>query len=224
VRRVDSARELLFSSRAVQVLSHRGLWREAREKNTMGAFRRSFEAGFGAETDLRDRLGELVVSHDPATRESPTADDLFALYREAGGALPLALNLKADGLQDLLRDALARHGVSNYFVFDMSVPDAVQCVRKGLRAYTRHSEHEPAPALYAESEGVWLDAFTRDWFTADDVRRHLAAGKRVCVVSPELHGRDPAAQWAALRPLVREAGGALMLCTDRPEEAVAFFA
>lgn len=74
--------------------------------------------------------------------------------------------------------------MSNYFVFDMSVPDAVQCVRKGLRAYTRHSEHEPAPALYAESEGVWLDAFTRDWFTADDVRRHLAAGKRVCVVSP----------------------------------------
>ena len=46
------------------VLSHRGYWKTAVEKNTPTAFKRSFELGFGTETDVRDRNGELVISHD----------------------------------------------------------------------------------------------------------------------------------------------------------------
>ena len=44
------------------VLSHRGYWKTPAEKNTAAAFRRSFDLGFGTETDVRDRGGELVIA------------------------------------------------------------------------------------------------------------------------------------------------------------------
>ena len=48
----------------MQVISHRGYWKTAAEKNTATAFARSFEMGFGTETDVRDLNGLLVISHD----------------------------------------------------------------------------------------------------------------------------------------------------------------
>jgi hypothetical protein len=70
-------------------------------------------------------------------------------------------------------------------------------------------------------QGIWLDAFESDWYQASDVAVWLKRGKRVCVVSPELHGRDPAEVWNRLRPLVDETH--LTLCTDHPEKAQEFF-
>ena len=48
----------------MQILSHRGLWHSSMERNTKDAFVRSFDAGLGTETDLRDICGKIVVSHD----------------------------------------------------------------------------------------------------------------------------------------------------------------
>jgi hypothetical protein len=102
----------------------------------------------------------------------------------------------------------------------MSGPETVRYARLGLPFYTRHSDVEPEPILYAEAAGVWLDSFTDDrWIGPDLVRRHLDAGKQVCVVSSELHGRDPARLWEGLGEL-RDAA-AVTLCTDRPEDAKA---
>jgi glycerophosphoryl diester phosphodiesterase len=53
-----------------RILAHRGYWLEPGEKNSLSAFRRAFEGGFGIETDIRDLDGELVVSHDPPTRRN----------------------------------------------------------------------------------------------------------------------------------------------------------
>src|SRR5207253_10360528 len=136
-----------------------------------------------------------------------------------GKNLPLALNVKADGLQQLLPPLLARHTVTNWFVFDMSVPDALGWLRIGAPTFTRQSEVEPNPAYYEPAAGVWLDAFDGEWWDAGVIGRHLAVGKRVCVVSPELHGRDPRSAWDAL--VVFRSDPRVMLCTDRPEDAAA---
>ena len=48
----------------MKILSHRGYWKAPIEKNTREAFVRSFALGFGTETDIRDYMGELVISHD----------------------------------------------------------------------------------------------------------------------------------------------------------------
>ncbi len=57
----------------MQVISHRGYWKSAAEKNTTTAFARSFALGYGTETDVRDLNGELVISHDMPTQPAMTA-------------------------------------------------------------------------------------------------------------------------------------------------------
>jgi len=203
----------------MRILSHRGYWKTVAEKNAPVAFERSFFSGFGTETDLRDCLGELVIAHDPPTQAAWRATEFFELHRRLGPGLPLALNIKADGLQIMLLDLLTAYEVQDYFVFDMAIPDAAGYLRHGMRAFTRQSEWEPEPAYYAAAAGVWLDAFSSEWYDTDTIGRHLDQGKQVCVVSPDLHGREHRGLWDRLAssPIAKHPG--LMLCTDFPEDA-----
>lgn len=206
------------------ILSHRGYWKTPAEKNSVAAFERSFDLGYGTETDFRDALGALVISHDMPDANSLPAETFFAILAERDASLPIAVNIKADGLQNLMKEAVERHGVSNYFLFDMSIPDAVVSIKKGLRVFTRHSDVEPEPNFYQQAAGVWMDAFHDDtWLTPDAILRHLDAGKQVCLVSPELHGRAHLAFWERLlaSPVASHPG--LMLCSDIPEDATSFF-
>ena len=196
----------------MRIISHRGWWRAPHEKNTPAAFRRTLEGGYGTETDVRDLAGQLVVSHDPAEANAMTWDDLLALFHGTG--LPLAVNVKADGLAGLLAAAFADRDIP-WFAFDMSGPETIRYAAAGLPFYTRHSDVEREPILYGEATGVWLDAFRHDWFDRSVIARHLDAGKAVCVVSPELHGREPRPVWERLSGLP----DGVTLCTDRPDEA-----
>jgi glycerophosphoryl diester phosphodiesterase len=200
------------------VLSHRGYWKDAAEKNTEVAFRRSFDLGFGTETDVRDHAGELVISHDPP-RDGAMPFEAFLDLLD-GRDLPLALNVKADGLAAAIHAAMARRRLGNWFVFDMSVPDTLHQFAAGNPVYVRQSEHEPAPALVERAQGVWLDGFDGDWWTAETVVNWTRLGKAVCVVSPELHRRDPARAWRTLQQAKWPHPERVRLCTDRPEEAV----
>jgi hypothetical protein len=209
----------------MKILSHRGYWKTPAEKNTREAFERSFVLGFGTETDFRDYCGELFIAHDPPIAEpGVTAEQFFAMMAAADPTLPVAINIKADGLQHLLKRALEANGITDYFLFDMSIPDALQSVKVGLRIFTRQSDVEPEPQLYAQADGVWMDAFySESWITAEAVHRHLDAGKSVCLVSPELHGRDHRAFWDKFRSDSLTNHPRLMICTDIPEEAREFF-
>lgn len=193
------------------------------EKNSMVAFEHSLRAGFGIETDIRDRDGELVISHDIPDRASIKLEDLLITYQTNDRRTTLALNIKADGLVPLLTKMLASYKIEDYFFFDMSVPETLRYKAGGLRYYTRESEHEPLPALYEGAAGVWMDCFVRDWIDEAAIRKHLDTGKDVCIVSPELHKRDRSGMWQMIQRsrLFQEDG--LHLCTDHPEEARRFF-
>jgi hypothetical protein len=205
------------------ILSHRGYWKAAKEKNALVAFERSFSLAFGTETDLRDRGGELVISHDPARVDALPAEAFFSAYRQHVQDLPLALNIKADGLQKLLAAALLEYQIQNYFVFDMSVPDMISYIKTGLRVFTRQSDYEPNPVLYEQSQGVWVDGFNTDWVDEVAIEKHLKHGKQVCLVSPDLHGRPFGAFWEKLARMPVATSPDVMLCTDHPEEARKIF-
>ncbi len=207
----------------MEILSHRGFWLEAGEKNNEAAFIRSFINGFGLETDLRDQHGELVIAHDLPQGECMSFDRFAKLYAEhAAKAYPLALNIKADGLQQLLKAALDKHRIDNYFVFDMSAPDTLVCLNAGLQVFTRQSEIEPEPICYAQACGVWIDCFYQEWMDAEDITGHLQAGKQVCLVSPELHRRPHEDFWQFLKTNGLHEAEQLMLCTDFPQAAKDF--
>lgn len=206
------------------ILAHRGYWKEPGEKNSIAAFDRSFALGFGVETDIRDSGRELYIAHDmPAGNEQKVSDflDQYCAYKNP---MMLALNVKADGLQSAMAGLLNERKIDSYFFFDMSLPDAIGYMKNGLHFYTRESEYEKQPYLYEEAAGIWLDEFNGHWIDEDVIARHVKAGKKICIVSPELHKRPYQAEWEHYRHIINKFGwDDLMLCTDLPEEAQNFF-
>lgn len=207
----------------MEILSHRGHWLTKAERNAPVALARSFEGGFGTETDLRDLAGALVVAHDPPLPGALAAEELFALHARLGPGLPLALNVKADGLQAMTVALLERFAVRDAFVFDMSIPDTIQWLKTPVPVFVRHSDVEPEPPLLDRAAGIWLDGFAADWWAPATILRHLEAGRRVCLVSPELHGRPHLPVWEILAMRGLDATEGLMLCTDHPTDARRFF-
>ena len=206
-------------------LSHRGLWKTKSEQNTLAAFQLSFTHGFGCELDIRDRDGQLIISHDVPT-EAPylLLEEVFQTYKKLNSKVAIAINIKADGLQSLLLELIDKYSITNYFTFDMSIPDTLGYQKNQLKFFSRQSEYEPRQSLYEQADGIFLDCFHSDWWTLKDIEPHLKKGKPVALVSPELHGRDYQAAWETWRKIERElATDRLMLCTDFPEQARAFF-
>jgi glycerophosphoryl diester phosphodiesterase len=206
------------------VLSHRGYWRKPEEKNTREAFERSFTKGFGTETDIRDHNSKLVISHDMPDANTMPLEIFFEIYKGHRVFLPLALNIKADGLHAELERLLAEYQIENYFVFDMAVPDGLLYAKQKFRTFTRHSEYEPVPPYYELAQGVWLDEFNGHWLTDEVIEQHLAQQKALCIVSPDLHKRTYQQEWQHYRQLEAKIGkDKIMICTDFPEQAQEYF-
>jgi len=203
------------------VMSHRGYWKEPSEKNKSVAFHRSFDLGYGTETDVRDLNRRLMIAHDPPDGSEISVEAMLDIL--AGRDLPMAMNIKADGNARALNELMTARGVKDWFTFDMTVPELVVQLRLGLPAFTRASEYEQPCPCYDRAIGVWLDAFESVWFGPSQIETFLRDGKRVAVVSPELHGRDPMDLWTALKASPVASHPGLMLCTDVPERATAFF-
>lgn len=210
----------------MDILAHRGLWHLKDEQNTLKALEASFFEGFGVETDIRDLNGNLVISHDMPTGKPLLVDQFFTVYREAGSSAPLALNVKSDGLQKDIQALLTKHSIENYFVFDMSVPDTLGYLRNRIKFFSRSSEYETVVALEGDADGIWLDCFIEAW-KPDRILSFLAKGKKVCLVSPELHKREFKNAWETCRSLMTDLSSKerdlLMICTDFPREARDFF-
>lgn len=206
----------------MQILSHRGFWLEPSEKNTMAAFRRSFELGFGTETDIRDHAGKLVIAHDMPNGTEPALADVLDLMRETGCKGPLAVNIKADGLQAELARVMADYPDIDYFVFDMSMPQTLAYANAGMPFFLRASEYEQHLPPVAGSQGIWLDCFQSCWYEAAQLAGMLEAGQ-VCIVSAELHRRSHLAHWQQLRAMGLSSHPRLSLCTDLPVDAKEFF-
>ena len=206
----------------MQLLAHRGLWNQPEEKNSLQALSASFDIGIGIETDIRDCDGTLVVSHDPPRASGALQlEVLLQTYVKYPTRPILALNIKADGLQAPLMAALQQHGIDHYFVFDMSVPDTLGYQRLQMPFAVRISEYESSNLLAQSAAWIWLDSFHGEWFDNELIESWLEQGKRVAVVSPELHRRSHLPLWQKLKSLHDQPQ--VYLCTDLVVEAKEFF-
>lgn len=207
----------------MKILAHRGYWNDNILKNSPEALRTALEKGFGFESDVRDYRGKMVISHNIADETCQNAEEVFEWLHEFQDKYCFAINIKADGLKEILEKYLIRYSISNYFLFDMSVPQMVEFREMGLRYFTRQSEVEPNPCMYEDAAGVWIDGFWgTDWIKPDLISQHIRNGKEVCLVSPDLHGNSYSGFWRKLKEINYE-DDRLILCTDHPEEAKEFF-
>ena len=207
----------------LDIIAHRGFWIKSSKKNTVEAFELALKNGFGIETDLRDFNGNIVISHDVPTESSITFNRFMEIVQKYPSQT-LSLNIKSDGLQELSKKDLGNY--TDYFFFDMSVPDTLGYSRNQLKFYTRYSDIELHPALLNESAGVWLDNFSSNRLDIDSLDRFLNLNKKVALVSPELHGFEYENYWKQLLKYLKLNPGKVQfirLCTDKPMDAKEFF-
>ena len=201
------------------ILAHRGLWGVAGEPNSPAAIHAALDGGFGIETDVRDHSGVIVVSHDPPLAETTPLSGLLAWTTKHSPVV--ALNVKADGLAGGILEATSTVAAPEFFVFDMSLPQARAMNAHGLPTAARVSEFEPVECLragpYSQCSYLWLDCFDSDWFIGADHLPNELRARKTFVVSPEVHGRDPEAVWIWLLRM-RSLGHTVGLCTDLPLE------
>lgn len=207
----------------MKILAHRGYWNDQIKPNSPQALHAALMHGYGLESDIRDYQGKLVISHNIAEETSQDAGEVFRWLHERQDQFCFAINIKADGLKDLIQKQLTENHIQNYFLFDMSVPQMVEFQQMGLTCFTRQSEVEPEPVMYETAAGVWVDSFGgNDWIDEALLNRHISAGKKVCLVSPELHKRGHLPFWNRLQTFQID-WDRVMLCTDIPDEAADFF-
>lgn len=209
----------------MKILSHRGFWTQTIIKNSKESFINSFSKGFGTETDLRDYNGEIVISHDIPEQDNLVSFESFLeIYKSYSNLeIPLALNVKSDGLQIKAKSILKKFNIEDYFFFDMSIPDHIGYIKTKLISYTRQSEYEKEPIFYNDSSGIWLDAFESLWYDNILINDHLNNNKKVSIVSFDLHKREYLSQWNYIKTNKFHLNENVLLCTDYPEEAKSFF-
>ena len=207
----------------IGIIAHRGYWLDSSEKNTLIAFSRALENGFGIETDFRDFDGDLVISHDIPTAGAIQATQLIDLYQKYPVSSPMALNIKSDGLHGLINRFISDAKFTSAFVFDMAVPDMRAYLKNQAPTFTRLSEYEPQPAFLTDCKGVWLDAFESEWYGVDTIDSLLKQNKAVAIVSPELHGRPHLVLWELIRAHHLHHNNLLSICTDFPMQAKEYF-
>lgn len=207
------------------VLAHRGCWSSEVKPNSREALELALKQGFGIETDLRDHEGSVIVAHDiPTNGKYIQLEELFKLIRKFDYGQRIALNIKADGMQSIIKDLLLSYNLSDRtFVFDMSVPDALQFSKASIPLYERVSEYEINGGLESVRSGVWLDCFSASYDQVGTAKDLTKAGVRTAVVSPELHGRKHLDVWNRLKSERCSESKYFEICTDHPQMALKFF-
>jgi len=139
----------------------------------------------GIELDLRSINSELVLGHD-----FPAQGEEFSHFLDSYNHKLMILNVKEDGLEELIIKILsAREGIE-YFFLDQPVPTMLKSSKAGYFTSFRVSEFEGLPILPTGAKWIWIDSFTGDWSHVEPALEYAQRNNmRTCLVAPELQGR-----------------------------------
>lgn len=185
-------------------------------RNTMAELRAT-DPKYGVEVDIRSEGQRLIMHHDPLVA-GESFDEWIDAYRHG----TLVLNVKEEGLEARLIALMASKKIQDYFFLDQSFPFMVKWSKVGEhRCAVRVSEFESietALTLAGKVDWVWVDCFTHFSLTHSDAKRLKHAGFKLCLVSPELQGRDAESEIPSLASLLNEREiVADAVCTKRPD-------
>ncbi|MFQ3670961.1 MAG: hypothetical protein SNJ84_05845 [Verrucomicrobiia bacterium] len=197
---------------------------------------RALELGLGLETDLRrDLQGRFYISHDPGcwtpANDFAAFEPVFRKYADR----VLAMNVNDLGYeQDLIQLHASGALGDRCFYFDFELLEPVtpgsaqrrlKCLPGGERiplASRLSDRGEPLDQCLAiPAEVVWADEFDSLWITGREIDAVKKAGRKIFLISPELHGFPMEAvrrRWADFR-----AWGVDGVCTDYSLAACDFF-
>ncbi|MCA9400986.1 MAG: hypothetical protein KC713_05130 [Candidatus Omnitrophica bacterium] len=144
---------------------------------------------FGVEVDVRDEGQNLILQHDPfKTGES------FEEYLKNYCHGTMIVNVKSERIEDRILELLHAYNIEDFFFLDSSFPMIMRLIQRGEnRVALRYSEYESVESIMRLSgkvQWVWVDGFQKLTLTSKESDILREAGFRLCLVSPELQGRD----------------------------------
>lgn len=144
---------------------------------------------YGIEVDIRTNNGQLIIHHDPLTD-----GELFEEWLKHYQHNTLILNVKEEGLEDSLLRLIQKYNISKFFFLDQSFPFLIKYAKRGVhQSAVRFSEYESIDTVLSLKglvDWVWIDCFIKFPLTVLDYDKLVGAEFKLCVVSPELQGRD----------------------------------
>lgn len=173
----------------------------AHRRNTIEQLRAT-KPEYGIEVDIRSYAERLVIHHDPFVR-GPDFAEWISEFKHG----TLILNVKEEGLEERLIAVMKERGIEDFFFLDQSFPFLVKWSGLGEnRCAVRVSEFETvetALSLRGRVEWVWVDCFSRLALTEAEAAQLKDAGFKLCLVSPELQGREAEREVPQMAELLR---------------------
>jgi len=169
---------------------------------------------YGVEIDIRSYGADLIVEHDPYL-DACLLEDWLKNYDHS----QLILNVKEEGLEKDILKLMKKFNIDNYFFLDLNLPSLIKNIKLGQKKIAvRFSEYEPIESAISFSgliEWIWVDSF-------DSSYNHLHKLKelksfKLCLVSPELHGRNDKKEIVKIISIVNRLGlNFEAICTKSP--------
>lgn len=156
----------------------------------------SLEKSWGVEIDLRSSVnlkGSIHLSHDPWSLGDDFETWLNEFKRQEIQG-PIWLNTKEDGLEDRIEELMVKYQISDFIFLDTVLPTLVKKTQfqNKTNFAIRYSLYEPKEMVNyfrGKADWLWVDCFQGLPVELETVRE-LKKSFRICMVSPELHGKS----------------------------------
>ncbi len=150
---------------------------------------RKVDFQFGVEIDIRSNNNQLILHHDPFEK-----GELFKEWLENYNHKILILNVKEEGLENRILTLLREKKINNFFFLDQSFPFLIKLISSGSgKTAVRFSEYESIEtvlSLAGKVDWVWIDSFRSFQLDIDKYKKLKEKRFKLCLVSPELQGRE----------------------------------
>lgn len=144
---------------------------------------------FGVELDLRDKGERIILAHDPFT-DGEDFEEYLKHYQHG----TMILNIKSERIEHAVLGLMRQYNIKNYFFLDSSIPMMCLLADEGIQDIAvRFSEYESLETVLSfkgKIKWVWVDCFTKLPITKIQYDTLKKSGFRLCLVSPELQGRE----------------------------------
>ncbi len=188
----------------------------AHRRNTLELLRNTPKE-YGVEVDIRSHADRLIIHHDPFV-DGESFEHWLSEYQHG----TLILNVKEEGLEARLIQLMQQYGINDFFFLDQSFPFLIKWSTQGeRRCAVRISEFESietALTLKGKIDWAWIDCFNHFPLSQNQATQLKTAGFKLCLVSPELQGRNAETEIPKLHKLlVEQQISADAVCTKQPE-------
>ena len=138
---------------------------------------------FGVEADLRSEDKKIYLHHDPF-KKGESFEKWIKYYKHK----ILILNVKEEGLEDMIIKILKKKKIKNFFFHDQTFSTLLKNMFK-TRVSIRFSEYEDLKKknyLFRKIKWLWVDNFNQIELSKKFYTYLKNKKVKICMVSPEL--------------------------------------